>query len=184
MALEIERRFLVHGESWRNHVQHHARLQQGYLSPAGEGLTVRVRLSRSAGGETAAWLTLKLPGADARSRFEFEYPIPIEDGEALLALTPRQVGKTRYALNLPGGEWVLDVFEGANAPLVVAEVELTHAEADLDLPPWCVVELTDRGELNNAALAYRPLQSWPAPEREALLAGGAGTQGRPGNQSS
>ena len=112
------------------------------------------------------------PGVgQALSRLEFEYAIPPADAEALLALTDQQLVKIRHGLDLEGGDWVLDVFEGANAPLVVAEVELEHPDQAVELPPWCVRELTDRRELSNAALAARPLAQWSEPERRELLAG-------------
>jgi CYTH domain-containing protein len=91
-----------------------------------------------------------------------------------LALAPRQLSKCRYGLTLPGGDWVLDVFEADNAPLVVAEVELQNAAPDqgeLQLPPWCGLEITGRAELSNAALAWQPLASWPDSRRQQLLAG-------------
>jgi adenylate cyclase len=106
-------------------------------------------------------------------RQEFEYPIPPGDAGALLALAPQQLSKWRYGLDLPGGDWVLDVFEGQNAPLVVAEVELQDAAADqgqLPLPSWCGLEITGRPELSNAALAQQPLASWPQARRQELLA--------------
>jgi adenylate cyclase len=186
MALEIERRFLVRGEQWRRHVRWSARLQQGYLAADSAGFTLRVRRSQPAPGSTLgqpggggeqAWLTLKAapdgaqqaPTAPALVRHEFEYPIPPADAGALLALTTRQVSKWRHGLDLPGGDWVLDVFEAANAPLVVAEVELETADASLQVPPWCVLELTGRHGLSNAALASTPLARWNAEERQALL---------------
>ncbi|MEB3256475.1 MAG: CYTH domain-containing protein [Synechococcaceae cyanobacterium] len=172
MALEIERRFLVAGDAWRPLVRWSARLRQGYLSRAGDPLTLRVRLSE-ASRPTQAWLTLKAPppcGADALTRLEFEYPIPPDDGEALLALTEQRVEKWRHGLELPDGDWVLDVFDGANAPLVVAEVELARADQPLTPPAWCVRELSGRYDLSNAALAARPLAHWSEAERQELFA--------------
>ena len=179
MALEIERRFLVHGDDWRQAVRWQARLQQGYLVSGAEGFTVRVRTARQTAGETAcetagetAWLTLKTAGsADGLVRHEFEYPIPMADAQALLDLAPHQLSKWRHGLSWPGGDWVLDVFEGANGPLVVAEVELADPEQPLEIPGCCVLELTGHGCLSNAALAQQPLQDWPEPQRLALLAG-------------
>jgi CYTH domain-containing protein len=169
MALEIERRFLVSGQGWRGQVAWAAQLRQGYLTAGPEGFTVRVRV-----GDGRAWLTLKAQAsADGLVRHEFEYPIPMGDAESLLALAPRQLSKCRYGLTLPGGDWVLDVFEGQNAPLVVAEVELQDASADqgqLPVPSWCVLEITGRPELSNAALAQQPLASWPQTRRQELLA--------------
>jgi CYTH domain-containing protein len=149
--------------------------------------------STALGLEPQAWLTLKAPvpvppgaGEPARaaatsagdspsasvlalSRLEFEYRIPLADAQALLALTIRQVVKQRFGLDLPGGDWVLDVFEGPNAPLVVAEVELQAADQRLLLPPWCGRELTGLPQLSNAALALRPLAHWSQQERYNLL---------------
>jgi CYTH domain-containing protein len=165
MALEIERRFLVCGDGWRQDSDRHEVLRQGYLvSGGGSGVTVRVRLAAA-----AAWLTLKAPAGDPRVRHEFEWPLPIDEAEALLALSPHALFKTRHHLRRGGGDWVVDVFEGANAPLVLAEVELPRADAPLELPPWCGREITGRGELSNAALAVRPLSAWPVTERQALL---------------
>lgn len=185
LALEIERRFLVSGGEWRRHSLWQARLRQGYLSRPGDGLTVRVRTSEPLRGGAAeqAWLTLKAPppaqrgsaGTEAPglplSRLEFEYSIPPADAEALLALTDQQLVKCRHGLDLAGGDWVLDVFEGASAPLVVAEVELAHPDQTVELPAWCVRELTGRRDLSNAALAARPLARWSEAERRELLAG-------------
>ena len=187
MALEIERRFLVRGELWRPHALSDRLIRQGYLASGGEGLTLRVRLARPSAGPMAAFLTLKLPatGADlpgpehgdaipaagvALTREEYEYPIPSTDAEALLERCPHRLGKTRFAMDLPGGDWVLDVFEGANAPLVVAEVELERADQPVAVPPWCAREITGRRELSNAALARCPLALWPEADRQALLA--------------
>ena len=168
MALEIERRFLVCGEAWRPLVRWSQTLQQGYLAGSADGLTLRVRSDGGAG----AWLTLKYP-AGGIARQEFEYPIPPADAQALLERSATRVCKRRHGLALPGGEWVLDVFSDANAPLVIAEVELERAEQPLELPPWCSLEITANGEFSNAALAQRPFSAWTAAEQrpwlEALL---------------
>lgn len=113
----------------------------------------------------------EVPAGLALSRLEFEYPIPPPDAESLLALSEAQLVKCRHGLDLAGGDWVLDVFEGANAPLVVAEVELEHPDQSVELPAWCVREVTDRRELSNAALAARPLAAWSESERQELLDG-------------
>jgi adenylate cyclase len=102
-------------------------------------------------------------------RQEFEYPIPLEDAQAMLALTDQTVRKQRFGLALDGGDWVVDVFHGANHPLVVAEVELDHVEQALALPSWCGLELTGRHELSNAALAEKPFCRWSAEQRQPLL---------------
>lgn len=129
---------------------------------AGDALPSAERASQ-AEGEGEAGLAL--------SRLEFEYAIPTADAEALLALTEQRLVKCRHGLDLPGGDWVLDVFEAENAPLVVAEVELEHPDQAVDLPAWCIRELTGRRDLSNAALAARPLARWSEAERCELLRG-------------
>ena len=183
MALEIERRFLVAGDGWRLHADAPQALAQGYLSASSEGLTLRVRQAaplpaEDGGAPTAAaaagsgageaWLTLKLPAAGI-ARHEFEYPIPALDAEQLLALCPTALRKRRHPLALPGGDWVLDVFEGPNAPLVIAEVELERCDSPVTVPPWCVRELTGDGRFSNAALARQPFAGWPDADRAAVV---------------
>ena len=79
MGVEIERKFLVASEAWRDEVASHSDIRQGYLAVTG-GNTVRVRIK-----DDAAFLTVKSAGPAIR-RQEFEYPIPLNDAEALLAL--------------------------------------------------------------------------------------------------
>jgi adenylate cyclase len=171
MALEIERRFLVIDDGWRAHVAWRAVIKQGYLLCRDDGLTTRVRLQQSTDGDNRAWLTIKATAEDtapSHARLEFEYPIPVEDAVALLRLAPCQVSKTRHGLELPGGHWVLDVFSGANAPLMIAEVEMNHLDDSPPIPSWCGKEVTGLHQLSNAALARSPWQVWSRDERSAL----------------
>jgi len=161
MPLEIERRFLVSGSGWRVHAGEPQPLRQGYLASSEQGFTVRMRLR----ADGQAWLTLKAP-ADGIARHEFEYDIPSADAEALWGLARHRLVKTRYSLALPGGDWILDCFEGENAPLVLAEVELPDADAPLVLPDWCVEEVTGDGRWSNAALACNPICQWPVATRQ------------------
>ncbi|MFY7695611.1 MAG: CYTH domain-containing protein [Cyanobium sp.] len=168
MPLEIERRFLVTGDAWHVHVGWVAELRQGYLQSREDGLTTRIRLQQEGSEEEKAWLTIKAvsDGASVATRHEFEYAIPVADAEALLALSSWRLEKRRHGLLLPGGgEWVLDVFRGANAPLLIAEVELLHADQEVVIPPWCGPEITGLHQLSNASLARQPWQSWDASER-------------------
>jgi CYTH domain-containing protein len=115
-----------------------------------------------------AWLTLKL-AATGIARHEYEYAIPPGDGLALLDHCGSKLVKRRHGLSLSGGDWVLDVFEAANAPLVIAEVELEREDQPVTIPPWCVREITGEGAFSNAALASRPFEQWPSEEREPVL---------------
>ena len=164
MALEIERRFLVRGEAWRSQLCWSSRLDQGYLAGAADGLTLRVRRD----GAGAAWLTLKYP-AGGITRQEFEYSIPEPDALSLLERSQGRLSKQRHGLDCPGGDWVLDVFEGENAPLVIAEVELTHPDQPITIPSWCTAEISTLGQFSNAALARQPFALWSRAERQPWL---------------
>lgn len=155
MAIEIERKFLVVGEGWRDRVEDATRLVQGYLTEDA-CTTVRVRIH----GETA-WLTLK--GASRGiSRLEFEYPIPVADAETLLrelAVSPL-IEKTRYRVPHAGHLWELDVFAGANAGLVLAELELERVDEAFERPDWLGAEVSDDPRYFNVNLARHPYRAW------------------------
>jgi CYTH domain-containing protein len=155
MALEIERKFLVRG-AFEHLVTRSTRLTQGYLTATPER-TVRVR---RAGAE--AFLTIKGPlNATGMTRSEWEYPIPVADAEALLALCePGIIDKTRH--QVPCGPHTLEVdcFHGANEGLVLVEVELAHEQEPLTLPSWVGVEITGDPRYHNAMLARHPWRDW------------------------
>lgn len=150
MPQEIERKFLVDParlpEVRAAATAAHA-IVQGYLSaePA-----VRVRLKGEQG-----YLTIK--GSGLLTRDEYEYPIPGEDARALLELCPLPLlEKTRYDVPFGGRLWEVDDFGGANAGLVIAEVELPDADADVACPPWAGREVTGDPRYTNVALAQHP----------------------------
>lgn len=154
MAHEIERKFLVVD---RGIVTGRTgeRLVQGYLAIG--TTTVRVRIAGA-----VAWLTVKGP-AERSVRAEFEYPIPLVDANAMLVLcVVPPIEKVRYLIEHAGHIWEVDVFEGANAPLVVAEVELDAADEAVELPEWIGYEVTDDPRYLNARLAERPFSRWEA----------------------
>lgn len=153
MPLEIERKFLVADDSWRDGSPG-TRLSQGYLT-RDPGRTVRVRIS----GEKA-WLTIK-GNSEGIRRSEFEYDIPLEEGRELLALClPSVIDKTRYEVEFAGHTWEIDVFHGDNDGLVVAEVELEHESVNPELPPWVGKEVSDDERYFNSCLAVRPYAIW------------------------
>lgn len=150
MGIEIERKFLVAGDGWRQAAEGPpVPIRQGYLAnPGAAGATIRIR---RAGAE--AFLTIKGPGGLVRA--EFEYPIPPEEAEAMLALcTTPPLAKARWSVPHAGHLWTVDVFEApaSLAGLVLAEVELDSAETDPALPSWLGREVTDDGRYANAAL--------------------------------
>ncbi|MES2923331.1 MAG: CYTH domain-containing protein [Verrucomicrobiota bacterium] len=153
MPSEIERKFLVADDSWRDGTPG-VRIAQGYLSQDPER-TVRVRTA----GENA-WLTIK-GRTEGITRAEFEYPIPLADALALLGLClPTVIDKTRHEISFGGHLWEIDVFHGENEGLVVAEVELAEESVTPELPPWVGVEVSSDARYFNSCLAARPYAKW------------------------
>jgi adenylate cyclase len=159
MVLEIERKFLVIGQAWRQPVERQQRFSQGYLN-RDKARTVRVRVSGSMAGEQA-WLTIKGQSVGA-TRAEFEYEIPAADAQALLVLCEGPViEKIRHCCTHQGMEWEIDEFLGENAGLVVAEIELTSEDQPFARPDWLGAEVTDDARYFNSALSQRPFSRWP-----------------------
>lgn len=154
MGREIERKFLVSRDAWRPGFDPKP-MRQGYLA-FGPPVSIRVRVS---GG--GAFLNIKQSTLDI-SRDEFEYEIPAEDAEFMLAnlCAGRLIEKTRHHVRHGGLVWEVDVFEGANAGLVVAEVELEDAGQPVDVPPWAGPEVSGDPRYLNSSLAQRPFSTW------------------------
>jgi adenylate cyclase len=152
MATEIERKFLVHGADWRQGSP--VRLRQGYLSRDKER-TVRVRIAGN-----RAYLTIKGLGRGL-SRPEFEYEIPLDDAEELLGMCDRPpLEKNRYTVKHAGATWEVDEFLGANAGLVIAEIELQHEQQQFQPPSWLSREVTHDPRYYNANLSAAPYGTW------------------------
>jgi len=152
MPIEIERKFLVIGDDWRD--AEAVYYSQGYLSRAKER-TVRVRV---AGDQ--AFLTIKGISTGA-SRAEFEYEIPPTDGRELLALCEQPIiEKYRRKIFPAGYQWEVDEFLGKNLGLVVAEIELPAEDAPFEKPAWVGEEVTDDPRYFNSALAVFPWGLW------------------------
>ncbi len=154
MAVEIERKFLVCSDAWRGD-RTGVRYVQGYLCSDAER-AVRVRLEGS-----AARLTVK-SGAQGIVRQEFDYPIPVEDARAMLdnLCCGPLVDKRRYRVEHAGHIWEVDEFAGANAGLVVAEIELDDPEEAFERPSWVGPEVTDDPRYLNSNLSRHPYTAW------------------------
>lgn len=157
---EFERRFLVEDISILKDV-HGDRVEQGYLW-AREGYVVRVRLTWAEDGdEPIAFFTLKGPRIGEGMRFEREQDIPLPHARALYELSTFRVSKMRYAVISEGRPWVVDVFEGDNDGLIIAEFEASAAEVATVRPPWwCSREITPERRYDNESLAREPYKSW------------------------
>ena len=153
MGIEIERKFLVVGDDWRGAPA--VACAQGYLN-RDPRRTVRVRIAQG-----QAWLTVKGATAGA-TRAEFEYAIPVADAEQLLALCDGPlVRKLRRVVVHGGMAWEIDEFQGDNAGLVVAEIELPAEDAPFARPPWLGAEVTHDARYFNSSLAAAPYSTWP-----------------------
>lgn len=166
MTIEIERKFLLNDDAWRTQVQRSEAMAQGYLTPAqashGERASVRVRIS-----DQQAWLNIKSRDAGPM-RQEFEYPVPVGDGRALLALcVGGRVEKRRHVVNHGGHVFEIDEFLGDNTGLLVAEVEFESVDMSMERPPWLGREVTDLPRYYNLALAAHPYSRWSDAERAA-----------------
>lgn len=154
MGVEIERKFLVEGDEWRAGSTG-TEYRQGYLSTVKER-TVRIR---TMGGR--AVLTVKGITVGA-TRAEFEYDIPFGDAEQMLdELCERPlIEKTRHLIEYRDLTWEVDEFEGANAGLLVAEVELDEDGQTVELPSWVGDEVTEDPRYYNANLIAHPYREW------------------------
>ncbi len=154
MAIEIELKFLVENNSWQTAVHKSIFVRQGFLSTVPER-TVRVRTTGK-----GAFLTVKGKNTDT-SRKEFEYPIPASDAEELLQMCEEDIiEKTRHYVHHKGHLWEIDVFQGANEGLVLAEIELTSADEHFEKPDWATEEVTSDYRYQNSALASNPFRNW------------------------
>ena len=160
MPMEIERKFLVSDDAWRAEAARATVMRQGYLAELGGRASVRVRVE----GE-AAKLNIKAAVLGA-ARAEYEYDIPLAEAEEMLAnLCSSPVLKTRHYVERDGLTWEIDVFEGDNAGLVVAEVELDSEGQKFARPAWIGREVTAEKRYYNHALAQHPYRQWGAAER-------------------
>jgi adenylate cyclase len=154
MSTEIERKFLLAGEGWKDGAVGR-RFRQGYLSIEQER-TVRIRVV-----DDQAWLTIK-GVTTGFTRIEYEYPIPVADALELLEQLCHQpiIDKTRYEIRHAGHLWEVDQFHGANEGLVIAEIELGSEHESFERPPWLGAEVSHDPRYFNANLINRPFRAW------------------------
>lgn len=155
MGIEIERKFLVTGDGWRDAAEPGRRMRQGYLGRL-EKASVRVRQA-----DDAAWLNIKGATLGIQRR-EYEYEIPLADAREMLdeLCTGDLIEKVRHDVPYAGHVWEVDVFEGANAGLVVAEIELSAADEPFERPDWLGDEVSDDPRYYNVCLVEHPWRDW------------------------
>ena len=155
MAQEIERKFLLTDDRWRESVSTSSYYRQGYLASS-DGASVRVRVADGKGYLNIKSMTLGV------SRHEFEYVIPLADAEEMLdelCLGPK-IEKTRHFVMHAGHTWEIDVFEGDNAGLVVAEIELDAEDEHFEVPAWAGKEVSHEERYYNVCLVKHPYKEW------------------------
>ena len=154
MATEIERKYLVTNDQWKEAVESEAEIKQGYIARQ-DGVTVRVRVTSD-----CAWLTIKGPTSGI-SRSEYEYPIPRQDADEMLdVLAGDVIHKTRFRVRCGEHVWDLDRFYGDNEGLVMAEVELSDEAETFVMPDWAGREVSDDARYFNSSLASTPYTLW------------------------
>ena len=155
MATEIEHKFLIRDERWRQQIERSARMRQGYLTSDAR-CSVRVRIANGQG-----FLNLK-SGTLGIQRSEYEYPILLSDAEEILDTLCEKplLEKTRHFVHFGAHLWEIDEFSGDNAGLIVAEIELTHPEETFARPDWVGEEVSHDIRYYNAQLARHPYTTW------------------------
>jgi len=154
MGIEIERKFLIDTDKLPA-LQNGYTIKQGYIQTV-DHTTVRVRIRND-----EAFFTIKGKSVGA-SRLEFEYPIPLQDANDMLdnLCQTSVIDKTRYLVEHEGHVWEVDVFEGSNKGLVIAEVELDSEEEAFSLPSWVIQEVTDDARYFNSNLIKNLCCNW------------------------
>ena len=155
MATEIERKFLLENSSWKNEADSGTAYKQGYLVGS-ECASVRVRIQGD-----HAFLNIKSATIDI-TRQEFEYEIPLDEANEMLdSLCEKPlISKTRYLVIKGIHTWEIDVFDGDNAGLVVAEIELSNKDESFDKPNWLGEEVSHKKRYYNVCLVAHHFKNW------------------------
>lgn len=154
MNNEIERKFLLKNADWKKFADVGVSIKQGYLNSSQE-LTTRIRTKGNQG-----FITIK-GKTEGISRAEFEYKIPLEDALNLLKLCQNSIiEKTRFEVKIDTKVWEIDVFEGENQGLIVAEIELSSETETFEKPEWLGEEVSFENKYFNACLAENPFNNW------------------------
>ena len=154
MALEIERRFLIKNDKWKNFITKKIYIEQGYLSKSLDDWIIRIRFT---GKEYKIALKKHITSF---TNFEFEYSIPQKDGETIMSNLSNIVKKERFFLEVEKKSWIIDCFKENNYPLKIAEIELSKEGEDLNLPSFISKEITGLKHYSNFSLTNKPFSQW------------------------
>ena len=154
MALEIERKYLLKKDTWKSEASSKTKIVQGYLN-SNPDRTVRIRIRNEIG-----YLTIKSKNKGS-VRKEFEYEIPLHEAEELILLCEQPIiEKTRHLVSKGIHTWEIDIFEGENKGLEVAEIELSKENESFEIPDWIGKEVTLETKYYNSQLTENPFTSW------------------------
>ncbi len=160
MAIEIEHKFLIVSDDWREQVIRSVEYRQGYLSN-NKSASVRIRTEGDTASISIKGMTIGV------QRPEYEYTIPLVDADEMLdqlCIRP-MIEKTRHFVEYGGKIWEIDEFSGDNAGLIVAEVELDAVGEAFDIPDWAGDDVSGIERYYNVALVQYPYKKWTAEER-------------------
>lgn len=154
--VEIERKFLVKSDDFKEQAFTQNNIAQGYLSSIPER-TVRVRIKGNKG-----FITIKGIGQQGgMSRFEWENEIPLGEAQELLKLCEKgKIEKTRFEVQSGKHIFEIDEFYGENEGLVMAEIELESETESFEKPDWLGEEVTNDKRYYNAYLSKNPFKGW------------------------
>jgi len=154
MALEIERRFLIKNDNWKEFITKKIFIEQGYLSKSLDGWIIRIRFT---GKDFKIALKKHI---ESFTNFEFEYSIPQKDGETIMSNLSNTIKKERFFLEVEKKSWIIDCFKENNYPLEIAEIELLNEKEDLILPSFISREITGQKKYSNFSLSEKPFSAW------------------------
>ena len=154
MTLEIERRFLIKNDNWKEFITNKISIEQGYLSKSLDDWIIRIRFT---GKDFKIALKKHISNF---TNFEFEYSIPRKDGETIMSNLSNTIKKERFFLEFEKNSWIIDCFKENNYPLEIAEIELSREEENLTLPSFISKEITGLTHYSNFSLANKPFSEW------------------------
>ena len=154
MNFEIERRFLIKNDGWKEFITKQTFIEQGYLSYKLEDWIIRIRYN---GKNFSIALKKHIKNF---TNFEFEYVIPNNDGEKIMSNLANTIKKERYFLKYENKDWIIDCFKEKNFPLVIAEIELATEEEEFILPTFISQEITGLTNFSNLSLLSYPFSNW------------------------
>ena len=154
MSLEIERRFLIKNDQWKEFITHKTFMEQGYLSYDLEDWIIRIRFN---GKKYKIALKKHIKNF---TNYEYEYSIPNSEGEKIMATLTNTIKKERFFLKVNQKDWIIDCFKETNFPLKIAEIELTEEKEKVILPSFLAKEITGLTIYTNFNLTKHPFAKW------------------------